>query len=352
MMTADMGMYGVAVPGADFSEVYNLFKDTGIDFSRMDMGDGRTYASPAGDTDPPANTGPSEADLQKQADDAAMGRQLQQQQYERDREVRQVVSTLESIFTEYGLASLLPKIREYAQQGLTADGVALMLRETPEYKQRFPAMSALSAKGRAITEAEYIGYERTASTLERQYGLPQGMLMGSVTNLLSNEVSLTELNDRVVMASAAAIQAPEDFKSQMRDYYGIDSGGLAGYFLDPAIATPLLEKQVASAQIGAEARRQGIGVDVYGAENLQMLGLSQEQARVGFGQVARQSSFSEGRGDVVSQQQLIAGNLAGDAQAQKDIERAAGGRLGRFQGGGEFLSTTQGAVGLGTAATR
>lgn len=347
-MTADAGMsggFGTTVPGADFSEIAALFGGKTPDFSRMNMESGTN-------TDTGTSAGPSEADLQRQADDAAFNRQLQQQQYERDREQRQVISTLEALFNEYGLSSLLPKIREYAAQGLTADGVALMLRETPEYKERFPAMAALSAKRRAITEAEYISYERNAATLERQYGLPQGMLSGSVTNLLTNEVSLTELNDRVVLASSAAIQAPEDFKSQMREYYGIDSGGLAGYFLDPAIATPLLEKQVASAQIGTEARRQGIGVDVYSAENLQSLGLSQEQARVGFGQVARQGAFSEGRGDVVSQQQLIAGNLAGDTQAQKDIERAAGGRLGRFQGGGEFLSTTQGAVGLGTAATR
>ncbi len=338
-MTADFSWLGTTEPVPDWVEQLSAFRTSGF------TGDDSA-------ADKPADTGPSDADLQRQADNAAMDRQIQQQQYEREREQRQVISTVRALFTEYGLASLLPKIEEYARAGYTADGVAIMLRETPEYKERFPAMAALSAKRRAITEAEYISYERNAATLERQYGLPQGMLSGSVTNLLTNEVSLTELNDRVVLASSAAIQAPEDFKSQMREYYGIDSGGLAGYFLDPAIATPLLEKQYAAAQIGTEARRQGIGVDVYSAENLQSLGLSQEQARVGFGQVARQGALSQGRGDVVSQQQLIAGNLAGDTQAQKDIERAAGARLGRFQGGGEFLSTTQGAVGLGTAATR
>jgi hypothetical protein len=178
------------------------------------------------------------------------------------------------------------------------------------------------------------------------------MLMGNVTGLLTNEVSATEMNDRVMLASAASIQAPSELKNTFMDYYGISEGGLTAYFLDADKATPLLEKQYASSLIGVEATRQGVGIDVYGAENLQGLGVTQEQARQGFGQVARQSSFSEGRGDVVNKNQLIAGNLAGDTQAQKDIERAAGGRLGRFQGGGEFLSTNQGAVGLGSAATR
>ena len=228
----------------------------------------------------------------------------------------------------------------------------ILIRTTPEYKQRFPAMAALAAKGRAISESEYIAYESAASTLERRYGLPRGMLMGNVTNLLENEVSAAELNDRVLLASAASVQAPQDIRDQFKQYYGIDQGGLTAYFLDPEKAQPLLEKQYAAAVIGTEAARQGVGVDVYGAENLQMLGVSQEQAREGFGRVAGARDLTSGRGDIVTEKELIAGTLAGDQAAQQATQRAIGGRLGRFQGGGEFLQTQQGAVGLGTAATR
>lgn len=304
-------------------------------------------------------TGPSEADLQRQADDAAMARQIQQQQYEermaaleRQREQRRVIETVQAVFSQYGLSSLNSVIEQYARDDLSAEAIQILLRQTPQYKQRFPAMEALSQKGRAISEAEYIEYESLAAALERQYGLPQTMLTGRVTELLTNEVKATELNDRVVLAASAAIQAPQDFRDTMSNFYGIDTGGLTAYFLDPQVATPLLEKQYASSIIGTEARRQGVGIDVYGAENLQELGISQEQARVGFGQVAQARPLTEGRGDIVNQQQLIQGTFGASQEAERAVERARGARVGRFQQGGGTLTTQQGVAGAGTAATR
>lgn len=283
----------------------------------------------------------------KAAQDAENAREAARTKYEQDQTIAQV----KAIFNTYGLQSLYSKIEEYVRKGYTGDTVALVLRETPEYKQRFPAMASLSAKNRAISEGTYIEYETTASGLERRYGLPKGMLMDNVTKLLENEVSPAELNDRVTLASAAAIQAPKEIRDTLSSYYNIGDGGLTAYFLDPAVATPLLEKQYATAQIGAEAMRQDVSIDVNIAQNLQELGVSQDAARQGFGQVAQQKAFTQGRGDVVSQQDLIAGNLTGNAQAQKDIRRVSSSRVGRFQGGGEVLQDKGGASGLGSAAT-
>lgn len=285
-------------------------------------------------------------------DDAQRRWEEQMRAAERQREQRQIRETVQAIFSQYGLSSLNSVIADYAAKDFTAESIQILLRQTPQYKQRFPAMEALSAKGRAISEAEYIDYERTAASLERQYGLPQGMLTGNVTKLLTNEVSATEMNDRVVLAASAAIQAPEDFRNTMRQFYGIDSGGLTAYFLDPAVATPLLEKQYAASIIGTEARRQGIGIDVYGAENLQELGISQEQAREGFGQISRAQPLTQGRGDIVSQEQLMSGTFAQNEASQQAIDRARSARVGRFQQGGAVATTQQGVVGAGTAATR
>ena len=300
----------------------------------------------------------SASNVQRQADAAAAAREKAAQAAEDAREAARVkyeqdqtIAQVKAIFNTYGLQSLYSKIEEYVRKGYTGDTVALVLRETPEYKQRFPAMAALSAKNRAISEGTYIEYETTASGLERRYGLPKGMLMDNVTKLLENEVSPAELNDRVLLASSAAIQAPKEIKDTLSSYYNIGEGGLTAYFLDPAVATPLLEKQYATAQIGAEALRQNVGIDVNIAQNLQELGVTQEAARQGFGQVAQQKAFTQGRGDTVTQQELISGNLTGNAEAQKNIRRVASSRVGRFQGGGEVLQEKSGASGLGSAAT-
>jgi hypothetical protein len=271
---------------------------------------------------------------------------------QRAREQRQIAETVKAVFSQFGLSSLNSVIDDYARKDYSAASIEIMLRQTSQYKQRFPAMEALAAKNRAITEAEYIDYERTAASLERQYGLPATMLTGRVTDLLTNEVSASEMNDRVVLAASAAIQAPEDFRQTMRDYYDIDTGGLTAYFLDPQVATPLLEKQYASSLIGVEARRQGVGIDVYGAENLQELGISQDEARTGFGRVARSEGLTAGRGDVVTQQQLIGGTFGVSQQDTRALERAQASRVGRFQQGGGVVSERKGITGAGTAATR
>ena len=259
--------------------------------------------------------------------------------------------TMKGLLEQYNLSSLYSKVVDYIKQGYDADAIMVLIRTTPEYKQRFPAMDALAAKGRAMSESDYIAYEKTAASLERRYGLPAGMLMNNVTGLLSNDVSATELNDRVMLAHAAAIQAPQDVRNTFSQYYNVDLGGMTAYFLDPQVATPLLEKQYASSVIGTEAYRQGIGIDPFSAENLYDLGISQEQARQGFGQVAQQQSLTSGPGDTATQKELIGANLTGDAAAKQAVDRAVGGRLGKFQGGGEMLQTNKGVTGLQSAAT-
>jgi len=258
---------------------------------------------------------------------------------------------LQGIFTQYNLTSLYSKIEEYVKQGYSSDTIQVMLRDTAEYKDRFPAMAELAKKGRAISEASYIDYERTAAQLETQYGLPKGMLMGNVTKLLTGDVSATEMAERVQLASANSLMAPKELKQTLQDYYGIGNGGLTAYFLDPAVAEPLLQKQAASARIGSEALRQGIGLDVYGAENLQSLGITQDTAKQGFQQIAGLQELTSGAGDVTNNQEMVAGLLAGDQGAVAGLQRTAGSRVARFQQGGSFLSDKGGASGLGSAAT-
>ena len=266
------------------------------------------------------------------------------------KEQQNVIAVVTALFKEYGLESLTPKIIQYVKAGYNSEAIGVLLRDTPEYKARFPAMATLMQKKRAISEAEYIAYERTAAQLEKQYGLPSGMVQGNVTGLLENEVSATELNDRIIMASSAAVSAPEDFKQTLQRYYNVGTGGLAGYFLDPALATPILEKQYQTAQIGTEAVRQGVDLDIYGAQNLQDLGVTQEAARQGFQVVAGARGLTAGRGDVVSQQQLISGTF-GNEQQQQEIERVRAARTGRFAGGGEFMAERGGVTGLASATT-
>ena len=265
------------------------------------------------------------------------------------------IEAMRGVMASFGLSSLMDKIQSYVTQGYTdPEAIMGLIRTTPEYEQRFPAMKELAKQGRAITEAEYISYESEAAGMERMYGLPAGMITSkdTISKLLTGSVSGRELEERVTMAAAGAFQTSPEVKKQFKDYYGIDSGGLTAYFLDPEVATPLLTKRYVSAQLGAEAAMQGIDVGMTLAEQLNVAGVTKDEARIGFGAVAGEAGLTTGLGDTVSQEQLIKANLLGDQTAKAAKERAAGGKLGKFQGGGEFLQTQQGAVGLGTAATK
>jgi hypothetical protein len=294
----------------------------------------------------PAATGPSAEDLYWQQRSAYEAAQRTAQQ-------DATAAAVQSMFESYGLGSMYSTILDLARKDYGADAILLHLRQTPEYKARFPAMDALNKKGRAISEADYINYEKTAASLEQRYGLPEGMLMGNVTNLLTNEVSAAEMNDRVKIAVADSLQAPDDLKNTLRDYYGLDpETALSAYYLDPNVAVPLLEKQSASARIGVWADRTGVsGVGRDLAEELQGFGVTEDVAQRGFGQTAQQKSLTQGRGDTATQRELIGANLQGIAGNQQTAERAAAARVNRFGGGGQFGENRGGLAGLGSSST-
>ena len=100
-------------------------------------------------------------------------------------------AVLQAALDQYGLGSLAEWAwNRYLETGST-DQVFLELRQQSAYRQRFPAMEALSRSGRAISEASYIEYERTVTQTLHQYGIPRGMYdtPDAIANLLVNDVS-------------------------------------------------------------------------------------------------------------------------------------------------------------------
>ncbi len=283
--------------------------------------------------------------------DPNLAYQQQKDREERLRRQKQVMDTVKQAFMEYGLDSLYGEIEQYAKQDLNDAAIYLKLRETQAYKDRFPAMKPLSAKGRGITEREYISFERDATRLERQYGLPAGMLgKEAVTTLLTNEVAADELQERVVMAANATQTVPQSMRNQFTEFYGVGQGGLTAYFLDPEKAKPLLERQYAAATIAGQGEMQGVDTSRQIAEDLYEQGVNEQQARQGFGQVARDRALTTGKNQTVTQDQLIRGTFGNENYARL-VDRARNAETGQYAGGGSFVSTNTGVSGLGKSST-
>lgn len=196
---------------------------------------------------------------------------------------------LNNLFTSYGLGTLAPKIYSYIQNGYSADTISLLLQDTQEYKARFSGNALRAKNGLAVlSPADYLNTEASYRQIMSSAGLPASFYdsPSDYANWIGGDVSPTEIQSRVQLASAATTQADPYLKQQMAAYYGVDDASLTAYFLDQTKALPILQKQEQAAQLGAEAARRGLLSSSTAMESYVDQGLTQSQASQGFQQVA------------------------------------------------------------------
>lgn len=259
---------------------------------------------------------------------------------------RDAFLALETVFKQYGLESLAGKIYNYVKNGYSSDTISILLQDTKEYKQRFAANDLRVKAGLPVlSPADYINTENAYRQLMRQSGLPEGFYDSNkdFTDMISRDVSPTELQSRVDMATQATTLANPYYK-QALNQIGIDDGHLAAYFLDPDRSIPLLQKAAATAQAGAAALQSGLTFDQTYAEQLATMGISADQAREGYQQVA---------GQLGTMQAL--GTMYGEGWNQRSGEEAAFGTAGGVAASNKqnrLLSQERGAFGGGTGAAQ
>ena len=194
------------------------------------------------------------------------------------------------LFKNYGLESLAPRITEYAQEGFSPETITLKLQETPDYKQRFAGNEARRKAGLPVlSPAEYLSAESSYRDIMRNANLPKGFYddPNDFSKFISVDVSPAELKSRVDAAALSLENADPFYTGSLQRLYGLSSGDMVAYALDPERALPLITRQVQAAQFGAEAARQGLQVTTPMAETYTgQLGVSQAQARQGFEDVA------------------------------------------------------------------
>jgi hypothetical protein len=202
-------------------------------------------------------------------------------------ERKNAIDVLTERFKRYGLGSLVNKIKDLAIDGATEATITLGLQETEEYKTRFKANQARIAKGLAVLNpAEYLNVEDGYRQVLRAYGLKQFDTDDYVSQFIANDVSATELSNRVVTAVQRVQNADPAISQQLRDFYGIGQADLVAYVLDPNQQFQKIERQVAASEIGVAAARQGLKTGVSVAEQLAAQGVTQAEAQKGYATIA------------------------------------------------------------------
>lgn len=274
---------------------------------------------------------------------------------------RNAFEMLMATFANFGLFGSNPSdpdrvafgnlIRNYLTEGYDADTVSLLLQQSEPYKKRFSANDARKSKGlRVLSPAEYLGLEESYRRVLRANGLPAGFYddpKSDFAKWIEGDVSPAEVQDRAEAASRLASNVNPETRAALAQYYGIDDGHIAAYYLDEKRALPILKRMEQAAMFGGAALRNKLAAPTAArAEGFVDQGVSAQQARQGYSEIGgfldQQKVIAERFGQTYSQadaENEIFGGLASARRKREDLNRSE-----------RSLFAGSGAVGRGSLA--
>ena len=198
-------------------------------------------------------------------------------------------------FNRYGLGALVEPLKGLVMENVSPSEFSLRLQQTDAYKQRFSANADRIAKGlTALRPAEYLAMEDQYQNIMRNYGLPASYYskdslgtQAGFNQLIANDVSATELEDRVMTAQNRVQNANPEVAQALKAFYpDITNGDILAYALDPTKALDMIKRKVTAAEIGGAALSQGLTTGAQSAEDLARYGITAAQAQQGYQQIA------------------------------------------------------------------
>jgi len=275
--------------------------------------------------------------------------------------------------------AILEVIRGNASSNLgktPAETAAIDKRIAAEYAAAFPGLADFNKNPNAqhMTEIQYNDYGNRIRDTATQYGVPASFLnQKEIGTLLNGHVSANEFQQRVVDIYNVVQNADQNVRNTLANQYGISSSNLLTYMADPTKALPMMQRQIASAEIGDYASRVGLsGLGESGQNQLAEMAKLAATAGgnnlgIGVGQI--ENSLLTASRDVsltkatpgaapatVDTNTLIGSQIAGfggtnQVAAQTEVARAESAKAAPFEKGGGYDASNKGVTGIGSART-
>lgn len=254
--------------------------------------------------------------------------------------------------------SITQMIVDLTQTATPWESIVAQIRQTPEYKTRFPGMEQRRSAGyNPISEAEYLALEDAYKQQLRSFGV-QALLTPTETEFrdlasqwIASDVSVAELNRRLDAGVAVVRDIAPQAQEAFREFYGVEVSpdALLTYALDPDRGESIIEEQIAAATIGGEAYRFGLNITRTRAELLRREGVTSQIARQGFADVAREKPMLQRLATIhsftpLSQQELEQFFFHEDPDVGARRARIFTQALAEFQGGGRASVSRQGGL--------
>ena len=360
----DTGEGGVFVSSqeGDYSETYltepqnnDPNKAGNKPFVQRTLLDGRTVWERNTDYVPDNATGPgsqNSIDRTNQLTDSERNTQLAAAG------VESATAILTRLAGAFGLpVSVVSKLKKFMIDGLSEEAIALEIRQTDEYKTRFPGMELRRDNGfGAITEAEYMKNEDEYAMLLRTHGLPPRFYDDRMdfANLIAADVSPNEFGERVTLAELAEKGADPNTKAELKRLYGVDKTDLVAYYLDPEGAANLIEERRAfeAAGLSATAARvvgTATGFDKETASALQREGVQRREIQSSLTPQVGLTNQILGEEDGISVSDLAQSQFGLNPEAANKVRRRREERTTGFSGEAGMLISGTGASGLGAS---
>jgi hypothetical protein len=166
-----------------------------------------------------------------------------------------------------GLGSLVEAVLKplIEDPGVDEEQFTTSLRKSQQYQTRFAANAKRITAGlKPLSEASYIALEDKYQEVMRNYGLPEkyyakgtfGVQQG-FEDLIANDVSNVELEDRIATAQQRVLNANPEVITALKQFYpDIKNGDILAYTLDPKNAIKDIQRKVTAAEIGGAALSQ------------------------------------------------------------------------------------------------
>jgi hypothetical protein len=264
-------------------------------------------------------------------------------------------SILQATLKYYGMDNpqlLLDVKGALADRRLTAsstiDDIGIQLRESAAFQERFSANEARrKANKPAYSVSQYLQLESSYRNTLLSAGMPSDFYNTpeDFANFIANDISPDEIKARVDQGYASVKNADPAIVNELKSLYGLDDSTLAAFFIDPNRTKEAVITAARAAEVASQARQQaGISLGAPAAELLVQQGVTQEEARTGFTQVAKLQELTRPlQGEqALTQEELVAGTLGTNAAASQRVAMTQRRRKAGLEGGGKVELGTVG----------
>jgi hypothetical protein len=275
-------------------------------------------------------------------------------------EVLSAKEIIAQVLESYGLEGLVDEAWDMLieMDNPDASTVALQLRRSEQFQERFKGMQLRNENGHAaISPAEYVALERAYKQTMMTAGLPRNFYDSSddLAEFIGNDVAQAEFTQRVSLAAEAARSVDPNLKVQLQEMYGVgveNDGELVAYYLDPERAVDVIEQRLQLEAAGLSAASLGTlgtGLTAPTAERLADMNVQTREITQQFAGQRAVTQRLVGEESAMTADEFAAASFGLDSDATSDLARLRAQReqRGRRQTGAVMTQT--GVTGLGTA---